>query len=70
MATINTERLREHAQKLIRMIDTKNDWIGLTSGQTMFLELLNDIRWEIDGDESEVLRKLGLIESYKTKGAK
>jgi hypothetical protein len=65
---MDLEKLRESARKLIMLIDTKNDWVGLMPGQMAFHDLLNGIRWEIDGEESEVLRTTGCLEKYLRRG--
>lgn len=58
-------KLRDAARRLIAMIDEKDNWIGTMAGHMVFHGVLDEIRWHIDGKESEVLRETGRIQQFR-----
>ncbi len=67
MAKMDLNNLEDQAKKLVNMLETRDDWQGTMSGNIMFHDILNEIRWEIDGEESEILRQTGLLGKFQSR---
>jgi len=67
MAKIDLDNLLDQARKLVSLLETRDDWRGTMAGNIMFNDVLNEIRWEIDGNESEVLRQTGLLGKFQSR---